>query len=258
MEIVREFSKSGFVNIIQFARLNKYEILPLRDAKRVTSSPKLILRHDVDTDLGLALKLAELENKLGIKATYFILLFNNFYNPLSPSNREIIAKIKLLGHEIGLHWDSRDYQKPNWEGWFKTNLKILSEIAGETIISASQHEPISTPKMNVDRLVVNETYSDKFREFIYVSDSSMNWRQYSPWELIAKNENIQFLAHPLWWMTKNSGRSEKVLESFARSSQNQKVFYNGILKQISFVLKNRSRLDKEFGFRESVHNEKHK
>jgi len=250
--VKKEFSKQGYLGIIKFAKSNNYQILPFSDAKKNTKLPKLILRHDIDLDLHLALEMAKLENNFGIEATYFILLYNNFYNPLSPEGRKIIREIKGLGHEVGLHWDSRDYFMKNWEFWFKNNLKILGEIAGEKIVSVSQHEPISTAKMKVNHLVQNEAYSEKFFDFTYVSDSSMRWRQFTPWDLIQQKKNIHFLAHPMWWLTKGRSRKQKLLESFSYNSQAKKSFYNQLNDYINHTLKNQKELDQKFGYRNGI------
>ena len=40
----------------------------------------LILRHDIDYSPAAALRMAELEANLGVKATYFILFSSSYYN----------------------------------------------------------------------------------------------------------------------------------------------------------------------------------
>ena len=92
-----------------------------------------LIRHDVDWDLELALKIAQLENNLEIKSTYFILVTSELYNILSPSNKKLINKIKNLNHEIGLHFDASNY-KSNYNNHAKKEGKILESIIDRGLI----------------------------------------------------------------------------------------------------------------------------
>ena len=68
-----------------------------------------LLRHDVDLDIKPAYSLAIIENEYSIKSTFFFLTTSETYNVLSQKNRQLIKKIKALGHEIGLHFDTSVY-----------------------------------------------------------------------------------------------------------------------------------------------------
>lgn len=70
-----------------------------------------IIRHDVDMDLQEAVKMAEIENEIGIRSTFFVLLTSEYYNLLSGKNTNSVKKILELGHEIGLHFDITAYEK---------------------------------------------------------------------------------------------------------------------------------------------------
>ena len=70
-----------------------------------SSDKDVILRHDVDASLEAALKMAELENKINVSSTYFILLSSEFYNPFTLESSKIIKKILKLGHKLGLHYN---------------------------------------------------------------------------------------------------------------------------------------------------------
>lgn len=244
----RSFSKKSFISIINLARKKGYSISAMCEARRLKKKqqPVLILRHDIDLSLETALDLAKLEKKLKVRSTYFVLLYNNYYNPLSPDGRRIIREISVLGHEIGIHWDSRDYQE-NKEHKFRRDLEILSEIAGEEITSGSQHEPTSSPLMPAPSFLKIEAYRD-FKNFVYVSDSSMKWRKNTPWELLTIKQKIQFLAHPFWWMTRGKTINEKFtnLNEHLANKNNKKLTYE--VKKINYSLKIRKKSDKYFGY----------
>ena len=59
----------------------------------------VVMRHDVDELAWNALKMAQLENKLGVRATYFFRIVKQSNVP------EVIRQIVGLGHEIGYHYE---------------------------------------------------------------------------------------------------------------------------------------------------------
>ena len=65
------------------------------------------LRHDVDRKPSNALKLAILENYLGIKGSYYFRIVPESFDT------KIMTEIAKLGHEIGYHYEDVDlaYQK---------------------------------------------------------------------------------------------------------------------------------------------------
>jgi len=65
-------------------------------------SPSLILRHDVDRLPINALRMAKLENELGIEGTYYFRIVPESYD------ENIIRQIAKLGHEIGYHYEDVD------------------------------------------------------------------------------------------------------------------------------------------------------
>lgn len=57
----------------------------------------VILRHDVDERPQNALKMAHIEYRLGIRATYYFRILKISNDP------DVIAEIVRMGHEIGYH-----------------------------------------------------------------------------------------------------------------------------------------------------------
>ena len=62
----------------------------------------LVVKHDVETDVKKALKLAEIEHQYGICATYYV------QADLLEENVEILQNIAALGHEVSYHYDVLD------------------------------------------------------------------------------------------------------------------------------------------------------
>ncbi|MBW3041846.1 hypothetical protein [Prochlorococcus marinus] len=181
----------------------------------LNSKNKIInLRHDIDFSLEEALKIAILENKINIKANYFIMLTSNTYNPLSQYNQDIIKQIKELGHNISLHFDPEAYQdidnglineKEIFERYFQVKIKLVS-----------LHRPGKFLNNNNRKLPnVDHTYQDKyFKSMCYYSDSAgvdirkkidLNTKQN-----IKKQFHI--LIHPIWWTNVTSSPTETLLK----------------------------------------------
>lgn len=88
----------------------KYSVYPVYEyLVQKPTGKSVIVRHDVDRRVMNALSMAELEHDLGIRSTYYFRYPYTF-------NKEVIRKIRSLGHEIGYHYEvlsktKGDYQK---------------------------------------------------------------------------------------------------------------------------------------------------
>jgi len=100
----------------------------------------IFLRHDVDYDLKVALRLASHEASKGIKAHYYLLPTAEYWNSsfLIPAARELEA----LGHEVGLHnnsisqWVTGEASSP-YEA-LREQLELLRD-AGVKVDTISSH-----------------------------------------------------------------------------------------------------------------------
>jgi len=174
------------------------------------SKNDIILRHDIDYSLESALKIAEIEKKLGIKSTFFVLFHAEMYNLFSLSSIIIIKKILEMGHDLGLHYDSSAVfqmyknssdliinEMQTMEQHFKTKIKVVSA-----------HDPTLNEELTLPSNVVN-AYSKEFvKERKYLSDSVQYWREGCFCNYIDKFEKFQILIHPIWWTEDNKERDE--------------------------------------------------
>jgi hypothetical protein len=60
------------------------------------------IRHDIDNDLGKAVKMASEENKIGVQSTYFFLNTAGYWND-KQQLKAALWMIHAMGHEIGWH-----------------------------------------------------------------------------------------------------------------------------------------------------------
>jgi hypothetical protein len=129
------------------------EVLTVRDAARRGSalSPRtLVLRHDMDHDIENAVRLATLEEALGVQATYYVLPNAWYYRWETPDGiaqmtLDALERIAALGHEIGLHNDVLAIAVETGEDPVAVLRRQLDELrsAGFDIVGSSSHGSIS-------------------------------------------------------------------------------------------------------------------
>ncbi len=201
------FTEKGYRYLLGLAK-ERYRFIAYTDS---FDSDRIILwRHDVDASIHRGLRLAQIENDLGVKATYFLQLSSTFYNLFEHEIIQIIQKIINLGHQIGLHFDPSLYDgKPKdvvftKMAWEKT---VLENLLDTEIQAVSFHNPEFDNWLSEDQHVLCgmvNTYSRFFKEnFGYCSDSNGYWRFDSIESVIrsGKHSLLQVLTHPAWWTT---------------------------------------------------------
>jgi len=144
----------------------------------------LILRHDVDLSLDAALRMAELEAEEGAAATYFLMTESVFYNLGSSEGREVIGRLRSLGHRVGLHavWPTAQ----------------LDERFDPVI---AWHNPDPEYMTAPVEGAVNVMQAPWFDPETYRSDSNQHWRHGCPHEQLAAGAFpwLQLLTHPEIW-----------------------------------------------------------
>lgn len=245
-----EFNPDGYVQIIEKARFLGYDCGHVVSTKPNLDSPYLALRHDVDFSLGLALEMARIEQSIGVVATYYVMINSSFYNAFQRESIESIQSIQSLGHRVGLHWDSRkghELEPLELQEMLLRESDLLGLAIGTEIDDFSQHEPTISPLVSLGPLSPRDAYS-QLQEggFRYVSDSSMAWRGRGILADLEDLVDIQFLSHPVWWMTKAPTREEKLSEFQALTEESLSLRLSKYREQVDYVLRNRNDLDDRF------------
>ena len=198
-----EFTYTAYKKIIKFLRQNGYQITNYHNFGNTDRC--VILRHDIDNDLGQAVRLAEVEARDKVQSTYFVLLRTDFYNPASRQSLEQLRRIQSLGHEIGLHFDEKAYPEGTTEETVVRILyerDILTSILGTPVTSVSMHRP-SKVTLEADLKIpgmVNSYGKTFFYDFKYLSDSRHRWREPVE-EIIQSGEynRLHILTHAFWY-----------------------------------------------------------
>ena len=121
----RDFTVKKYSELLDAFSGAGYEFQAVEDYVRKPYSRVVILRHDVDSWPQNALQMAELENKLGIKSTYY------FRKSWLSFQENIIKKIIGYGHEIGYHYEDLSAAKGNYAEAiirFRDNLSFSRSI----------------------------------------------------------------------------------------------------------------------------------
>jgi hypothetical protein len=154
----------------------------------------LLLRHDVDLSLPAALELAELEAGADVAATYFLMARSEFYNLASPSGERALARLRELGHRVGLHavWPDAtlDERFDAVVAWHNPDPEYMREpVPGAVNVMAAP-------------------WAD-----VYRSDSNQRWRDGCPHQELAAGafERLQLLTHPEIWVYPGSTMRETML-----------------------------------------------
>ena len=156
------FDLLHYVELLDAARAGGYRFAFFDHEPRAGD---VLLRHDVDMSLAAAVTMAELEAEREVRATYFLMTRSDFYNLDSRSGIAAIARLRELGHRIGLHGvypdAKRDERFDPVVAWHTPDLDYMSvRIPG----------------------VVNVMQEGFFDPARYRSDSNQHWRSGCPHE----------------------------------------------------------------------------
>ena len=130
------------------------------------------------------------------------MLYSSIYNPLSSDGVKYIRAIANMGHEICYHADTR-YSKS-----ISADMRILHEISQSEVDCYAPHFirtcPSVTPKMldpyETATNAMDYTHMNNIKDFHYLSDSSMMWREGCFCEHIDTYRCLHILIHPEWWI----------------------------------------------------------
>lgn len=138
-----------------------------------------IIRHDVDSPPKNVPAMAAIENRLGIKATYFFRVGNGLFDPT------VISEVKKLGHEVGYHYEVLDKAGGDYEKairLFEEEWRMFAPWDASTIC---MHGNPLTPYVNKDTWkrydfkefsVRGEAYlSVDFTDRFYFTDTGRTW-----------------------------------------------------------------------------------
>jgi hypothetical protein len=181
----------------------------------------VIVRHDVDQSLEAAERLGQLENSLGVRATYFVWLTSPFYNCFDPAQRALIGRLMAAGHEIGLHFDASRLADgcsvDQLEADVVEECAVLERVVDRPVRTMSFHRP--KPELIRRDLRIpgyTSAYGRRFSEdFKYLSDSGRNWREGCVCQKLRDDDaptRLHLLTHAFWWTGKGDSIASRANE----------------------------------------------
>ena len=203
------FNISDYENLI--LKLLNAGLKPTTNWNEKMTVNSLLLRHDIDFSPDYALKIAKIESKLNVQATYFIMLTSNMYNFLSSHNQKLVKDIIDLGHKVSLHFDPKAYENVDK---FLEEKNIFENITNNYVDIVSVHRPgLLLKNNNVSLSGVKHTYQDSyFKKMKYISDSGCKniFPQLSEYLKNSRKFGLHLLIHPIWWASEGSNPTEKL------------------------------------------------
>ena len=182
-----------------------YEVLTCADYyhRKGRDLPALALvnRVDIDVSVKRAERLGKIFNGLGVKATFFVRLHANEYNPFSFENYRILRFLIDSGHELGYHSEIVD-QAAIWgedaAECLRRDIDVMNRMYGIRMAGVASHGGM-TGLNNLDFWkgreaaefgLLYEGYDrnprfNLFHDSFYVSDSEWTrWKCYDKGKLV--------------------------------------------------------------------------
>jgi hypothetical protein len=179
---MRDFTLQALKKLLSDIAKSKYKIITFEDyiQNKESKEKNIILRHDIDKTPLRSLRTAEMENELGIKATYY------FRVEKDKLPKEVIERVAKLGHEIGYHYDDLNAARGNLKkamDLFQKNLGKLRELAPVKTVCmhGSPMAKRDNREMWKDRNykefgIIGEPYFDiDFNKVMYLTDTGRRW-----------------------------------------------------------------------------------
>ena len=214
---------------------------------------KIILwRHDVEFSPYIALEMAKIEAKLGVKATYFFQTHAETYNLFERAVSDIALEVAELGHEVGLHFDSHYWGSGGVGECVSGGVEWLDRCIGKDaryfddclgirprVFSFHCTNDFIKSCGAHDYGGLTNVYSDFFKtKFAYCADSTGFWR-YERLEDRLQDEaikHLQVLTHDAMWSHKVFSPRKRVFAAIEERAAKTREWYDAAL--VRFGAKN--------------------
>ncbi|HEX4746479.1 MAG TPA: hypothetical protein VFU99_06300 [Gaiellaceae bacterium] len=176
------FDLTHYAEILEAAKVGGYRFTTFGEPP---ARGDIFLRHDIDLSLDAALRMAELEAEHAVQATYLLMTESVFYNLASHEGVDAIARLRELGHAVGLH-----AVYPN----------VALDERFDPVVS--WHNPEAEYMARSIPGAINTYAEPYFDPPTYRSDSNQHWRSGCPHEELRGGSFpwLQILVHPEIWV----------------------------------------------------------
>jgi hypothetical protein len=194
---MKDFTLDAYENLLKIISNKQIPTFTILDHYNNRPVSGITIRHDVDRKAHNSLLVARLENKYGIKSTYYFRMTKESFQP------NIIKEIANLGHEIGYHYEDLSTARGDIKKaftLFEANLKKLREIS--KIESIAMHGSPLLPWDNRDlwkhkyftdfALKCEALVSIDYTRSYYITDTGRSWSGSS----VNIRDHVESLATP--------------------------------------------------------------
>lgn len=213
------FELAAYEDILKTALSSSYRFLPYDRIQSEGCELSCLLRHDLDSELLGCGPMLDIERRLGVQATYFVMTRSTAYNPFSVEGRSMVRRILDEGHALGLHFMGElcEGEEPSViAAKVRREVNWLEDEFSTGIRAVSFHQPsraVLDGQLRIPNLV--NTYNrSQMGAYFYVSDTNMQWRHEHPLEIFERRlyPRLQLLIHPIWWTSSSRASRDKWLD----------------------------------------------
>jgi hypothetical protein len=239
MSVFADFTEDSFRILVRQLKGAGYRFASY--GEEPAGDPHVLWRHDVDVSMHRAARLAQIEAGEGVNATYFVNSRCAFYNLLEPEITSLVKRIRLLGHEIGLHFDASAHGTSEWtirslEVALRRERSIVENLLEAAVNAVSWHNPEQSNLLSFDADQIGglvNAYASRLRSlYVYCSDSNGYWRFKPMGEVIGEgHRRLHLLTHPEWWTPEPISPSERIDRAIIGRARKVRRDYDANLAQ---------------------------
>ncbi len=175
-----DFTPSTYKRLLTTLQTQGYSFQSFANSLQQPVTKAIVLRHDIDKLPVNALKMARLENELGIHGSYF------FRVVFGAWNERIMGQIVALGHELGYHYEDLaitggDHSKAirHFEDQlvrFRRIYPVKTICMHGSPLSRHDNRDLWKQYNYRDFGIIGEPYFDvNFNEVFYITDTGRKW-----------------------------------------------------------------------------------
>lgn len=180
---MREFTLQSYIKILEAFSATGYTFYTFEEVckMKIKQGKWIIMRHDVDRIPWNAVKMAAIEQNIGIKSSYYFRVAKEAYNP------DVINEIVDMGHEAGYHYEDMDFVSGDMDAAYQSFKKNLDHFRTyypvRTIcmhgspLSKYDNRDVWQKYDYRDDGVIGEPYFDlDYSEVFYITDTGRSWK----------------------------------------------------------------------------------
>jgi hypothetical protein len=235
-----DFTESEYEKLLKLAK-KRWGFIKYSEYR--SGKPVILWRHDLDFSVHRALRLAQIEARLGVWSTFFLSPHSTFYNLFEPEIKDIVLQIKELGHNFGLHFDGTFYSGmtnglKDVDDILRFENSILEKMLLIEVDAFSLHNPdvATLPELDQDEIggMVNASGAFLKENYSYISDSNGYWRfrRLKSVLEVGEDERLHVLTHPGWWVPNIMSPRLRVSRCIDGRARYQHARYDRILARL--------------------------